>query len=249
MDSGDLLSALRTHDDERMRIEPCRIVAVCNQVFLARKDRAIARNDSAKARREFFHRREEFARSARTSFQMMKFATVLALAAALLAAPALAVPTVVAHTSVVVFNAKSMHATTRLTGNCWTTSIASKRSDAYRCMTGNAIHDPCFKVSGSSVACPVDLTANSGVIIKLTKPLPREAGVSNAWQMRLTSGALCNVGTGTTVPGYPFYCTGNVVCAAPPEGEPHGAVFVHCATLSNGKPQPTGTTLVTTLYE
>lgn len=174
---------------------------------------------------------------------------MLKLAAAVLGL--LTIPTLAAHTTAVVFNAKSMHVTARETGNCWTSSIASQRTDAYRCMVRNSIHDPCFKLSVRSVACPTDLAANSGVVISLTKVLPARPAIANAWQMQLASGAMCSMGTGTIIPGYPFYCSGSadLVCSAPPPGEPHGAVFVRCANVRSGKVGTPGTYLVTTLYE
>jgi hypothetical protein len=176
-------------------------------------------------------------------------AYVLALAILSLPVPAAAVPTLSAHTNVVVFSAESMHVTGHETGYCWTGSIASQRSDAYRCMVGNAIHDPCFTLSNNAVACPVDLAANSGIVIDLSKPLPKSTRPSNAWQMQLTSGERCNIGTGTTLPGFPYYCSGNLVCSAPPPGQPGGPVFVRCAGVANGKTGKPGTYLVTVLYE
>jgi len=160
-----------------------------------------------------------------------------------------AASTLAAHTSAVVFNAKSMHVTARQTGYCWTASIASQRSDAYRCMVENSIHDPCFVLSEHSVACPSDPASNSGVEVSLTKPLPESTIAANAWMMKLTSGAMCNIGTGTTIEGYPFYCSGNLVCSAPPPGKPQGAVFVRCAPVKNGKTGKPGKYLVSTLYE
>lgn len=179
---------------------------------------------------------------------MVKIAAVLALVM-LCAAPAAAVPTVAAHTNAVVFSAKSMRVAARQSGYCWTASIASQRSDAYRCMVGNAIHDPCFELSAQSVACPLDAAANSGLVVALNKPLPPAPSNANAWQMQLASGATCGIGTGTTIPGYPFYCTQNLVCSAPPPGPPPSAVFVHCATVTNGKTGKAGSYLVTTLYQ
>lgn len=180
---------------------------------------------------------------------MLKIASAFFLAALLSAAPALAVPTVAAHTAVVVFNARSMHASAHQSGHCWTASIASQRSDAYRCMVGNSIHDPCFTLSSHEVACPTDLQANRGIVISLTKPLPEPNQTRTAWQMQLVSGAQCNMGTGTVIPGYPFYCAGGLVCSAPPAGEPQGAVFVHCGTPQNGKVATSGSYLVRILYE
>lgn len=145
-----------------------------------------------------------------------------------------------------------MQATAHADGYCWVTSIASQRRDAYRCMVGNSIHDPCFERSQRQVACPADAEKNTGVVVTLTKPLPPPHGspIDNAWQMRLASGALCNAGTGTTLPGYPFYCTGSLVCSAPPAGsQQRDAVFVRCAHASDGKTGVPGSYLATTLYE
>lgn len=179
----------------------------------------------------------------------MKFVSLFSLAALLSGAPALAVPTIAAHSSVVVFNARSMHATAKQSGHCWTSSIASQRSDAYRCMVGNAIHDPCFTLSQREVACPTDVAANRGIVITLTKPLPESNQARSVFQMQLESGAQCNMGTGTVIPGYPFYCSGGLVCSAPPAGEPKGAVFVHCGTPAQGKVATAGSYLVRVLYE
>jgi hypothetical protein len=116
-------------------------------------------------------------------------------------------------------------------------------------MVANSIHDPCFMLTARSVACPSDPASNTGVAISLTKPLPRSNIIANAWMMQLISGVTCNIGTGTTVAGYPFYCSGNLVCSAPPPGKPQSAVFVRCARVSNGEPGTPGSYLVTTLYE
>lgn len=180
---------------------------------------------------------------------MLKIAAALATAIGLLTAPALAVPTMAAHTKVVVFDAKSMHVTSRQTGYCWTSSIASQRADAYRCMVGNAIHDPCFTLSQKSVACPTSADGTSGVAISLTKPLPQDTMRNTVWRMQLVNGTRCDIGTGTVVPDYPFYCSGGLVCSAPPAGEQHGPAFVKCATVSNGKPGKPGTYLASILYE
>jgi hypothetical protein len=116
-------------------------------------------------------------------------------------------------------------------------------------MTGNSIHDPCFTLSPREAACPDSASEDRGVAITLTKPLPAPNQSSSVWRMQLESGTQCNVGTGTTVPGYPFYCTGNLVCSAPPPGKPQSAVFVRCATIAGGKPSTPGSFLVRTLYE
>jgi hypothetical protein len=179
---------------------------------------------------------------------MLKCAGALTLAALCFGAPAAAAGTVAAHTAVVVFDAKTMHVSGHESGYCWVGSIASARSDAFRCMTGNSIHDPCFTLSPQQVACPENATQNSGIVIALTKPLPPPNQSKSVWRMQLQSGAECNVATGTRVPEYPFFCTGGLVCSAPPS-EPQGAVFVRCATMAGGKPATPGSFLVRTLFE
>jgi len=104
-------------------------------------------------------------------------------------------------------------------GSCWTSSIASRRSDAFRCMIGNSIMDPCFKVSNNVVNCPANVAANTGTVINLTKPLPQAnpKGASKPWRFQLAggSGIMCNAGTGTVIGNYPYYCSGNLVCSVP----------------------------------
>ncbi len=104
-------------------------------------------------------------------------------------------------------------------GSCFTSSIASTRSDAFRCMIGNSIMDPCFKVASKIVNCPQNVAANTGAVISLTKPLPQAntKGASKPWRFQLAggSGIMCNAGTGTVIGNYPYYCSGNLVCSVP----------------------------------
>jgi len=88
-------------------------------------------------------------------------------------------------------------------GDCWTSSIASPRNDAWRCMVGDEIHDPCFATTNNKlVVCydnPTD--ANAHIAISLTKPLP--APNNNSSQkysplfLKLTDGSVCTPFTGT----------------------------------------------------
>jgi hypothetical protein len=120
-------------------------------------------------------------------------------------------------------------------------------------MVGNSIHDPCFSLNLKNVACPTNVVANTGIRIALNKPLPRTNPKStpNAWMITLAGGARCNMGTGTIIPGYPFYCTGGMVCAAPlSAGAKPLAVFVTCGRPQGGKSVAgTGRYLVTMMYE
>ena len=69
------------------------------------------------------------------------------------------------------------HVSSKIHGSCWTGSIASPRSDAWRCMVANRIYDPCFSNGGlSSVACPTDAFSKTVILIVLDKPLPAHYG-------------------------------------------------------------------------
>lgn len=94
-------------------------------------------------------------------------------------------------------------------GSCWTNSIAAPfRSDAWRCMVGNSISDPCFEIPNSTDALlcninPTVLYSTSTFVLKLTQPLPAPQvppGIppSNwAWLVQLSDGTLCTPFTGT----------------------------------------------------
>ena len=60
-------------------------------------------------------------------------------------------------------------------GYCWTPSIALQRADAWRCMIGNGIEDPCFATPDASdaVICGANpATSAAGFLLRLTQPLP-----------------------------------------------------------------------------
>jgi hypothetical protein len=154
-------------------------------------------------------------------------------------------------TKVVPYSALSMRVTGHARGSCWTSSIASTRRDAFRCMTGNAIHDPCFTRTPSAVACPDDVVHNSGLLLELTKPLPAPGSPEAAqpWAMVLEGKRACNRATGTVDPDYPFYCEGNSgACSAPNLAKREAAYWVTCATMVDGKPRNVSHPLVTTVY-
>jgi hypothetical protein len=141
-----------------------------------------------------------------------------------------------AKTHVVKFDQRRMDVTSSARGDCWTTSIASRRMDAYRCMVVNSIYDPCFVVTAKIVACPSALNPNSGIRVLLTKPLPsaQRAGSPNVWMMELANGVKCNVGTGTVLPNYPYYCTGNWVCGSPQGSSVGGIEVAACGQPVSG---------------
>ena len=93
-----------------------------------------------------------------------------------------------------------------LSGHCWTDSIAIARPDAWRCMSGNEIYDPCFegKDKGFVVCDPNPAKGDPGRRMKLTAPLPEPEGQPGpaidpgAWLVELEDGTICRPGTGTS---------------------------------------------------
>jgi len=91
-------------------------------------------------------------------------------------------------------------------GYCWTNSIAAPRPDAWRCMAGNEIFDPCFQLqSGGSVLCnPNPAKGEEGFLLKLTQPLPspetleerKDSAEGGGWLIELSDGTLCSPATG-----------------------------------------------------
>jgi hypothetical protein len=94
-------------------------------------------------------------------------------------------------------------------GSCWTNSIAIPyRSDAWRCMVGDAISDPCFSIAGSdsSVMCnpdPSGALATKPFVLSLTSPLPDPnsnidpEAQTTGWLIKLSDGTVCTPFTGT----------------------------------------------------
>lgn len=158
-------------------------------------------------------------------------------------------------TKVVHYAASSMIATKHVSGHCWTSSIASRRSDAFRCMTGNEIYDPCFKIGAKSVACPDEAALNTGILMNLTQPLPPAQSPPpspQAWAMVLESGAHCSRATGTVDPGYPYYCSGvRGQCSEPDLSKKRQAYFIDCAksVSPQGKAEDVSSTLAKIIYE
>lgn len=91
-------------------------------------------------------------------------------------------------------------------GKCWTSSIAIPRPDAWRCMIGNEIVDPCFASSDKKYAVcnPNPARGEPGFRLKLTEPLPRPdvpaqsmtGGYNSGWLVELADGTICRPVTG-----------------------------------------------------
>jgi hypothetical protein len=90
-------------------------------------------------------------------------------------------------------------------GSCWTRSIAApSRADAWRCMLGNEIYDPCFSPKAPGVVvCDVNpVSGGRGFAVRLTKPLPAgeppfTARLALPWVVQLANGEVCIPLTGT----------------------------------------------------
>ncbi len=97
-------------------------------------------------------------------------------------------------------------ASQQVSGNCFVSSLAATRADAFRCMAGNEIMDPCFTVleNSSAVICvrnPLD--PSTFVQMNLTKPLPPAEPVpaeKHPWFLQLADDTACNFFTGATAP-------------------------------------------------
>jgi hypothetical protein len=97
----------------------------------------------------------------------------------------------------------------RVPGSCFASSIASQgRPDAWRCMTGNLILDPCYDGTAqgqSALACPVSPWSSQVRVLTLTGTLPREQAnhgallASPPWAVQLVDGSRCVYLTGATM--------------------------------------------------
>jgi hypothetical protein len=99
----------------------------------------------------------------------------------------------------------AIHITKTVDGYCYMGSLAAVRDDAWRCLSGNYLYDPCFsshKAKGI-VLCVSLPWQRSGVEIKLTEPLPKPyAGKPSTsglpWGIETTAGLKCVFATGGT---------------------------------------------------
>ncbi|HEX5414045.1 MAG TPA: hypothetical protein VFZ25_00165 [Chloroflexota bacterium] len=92
----------------------------------------------------------------------------------------------------------------QVSGSCFASSLAATRSDAWRCMAGNVIYDPCFSIPNNSnqLVCVRDpRDPSTFVTMTLTKALPAPEPVpaeKHPWFVQLADGSVCNFFTGAT---------------------------------------------------
>jgi len=111
---------------------------------------------------------------------------------------------VIVPTNVIKFSAPATLPVTQKNGDCFANSVAQPfRSDAWRCMVGNAISDPCFETGQREfVFCQMNPLVPDSFLIKLTKVLPAPETPANkqtnwAWFLTLKDGTICSPFTGT----------------------------------------------------
>ncbi|MCL4533921.1 MAG: hypothetical protein M1370_02015 [Bacteroidetes bacterium] len=84
-------------------------------------------------------------------------------------------------------------------GDCWTSSNVLPRANAWRCMVGNDIYDPCFSQNANAtwVACdvnPLNDGTGAGLQVSLVAPLTPDAWSSDTlypWYIEMADGAKC----------------------------------------------------------
>ena len=112
-----------------------------------------------------------------------------------------------AHTLANVYEAYSYHGVivphvTVQSGYCTSSSKVTLRLDAWRCVAGTTILDPCFSSEfADNVVCPMPWN-DTGTEINLTKPLPTPTNHASPslrlapWAIEITAGAACVLTSG-----------------------------------------------------
>lgn len=100
------------------------------------------------------------------------------------------------------------HVIKTVRGSCFSGSSAVAHKNAWRCMSGNLLYDPCFSSANAAglVLCSATGPWSSSLIeIKLTKALPTKFGNKGKpttsglpWALVTTSGWKCRLDTGAT---------------------------------------------------
>lgn len=109
---------------------------------------------------------------------------------------------IVAPTKVIIFHPKGFKGGP-VAGNCGMgESLALNRSDAWRCIVGNEIYDPCFSKTAHAkwVICDAAPGKPLGIKVTLSAPLPTHAKAQDKqpWLLTLGDGVTCGFVTGGT---------------------------------------------------
>jgi hypothetical protein len=95
--------------------------------------------------------------------------------------------------------AGGVHVDQRGSGVCTAASAADPRSDAWRCLDGTQVEDPCFSGGAAFVLCPFGTPdSHDALELRLTRPLPAARGGGpvpatrgNPWAIVTTGGDYC----------------------------------------------------------
>ena len=125
--------------------------------------------------------------------------------------------------------AAGVHIDQRGSGVCTEASAADPRADAWRCLDGTQVEDPCFSGGAAFVLCPFGTPDSRDAFeLRLTRPLPttRTAGIVPAtrgkpWVIVTTGGDYCYrvPAPGPTEVGrrVTYVCAGSAFLAGSPD--------------------------------
>lgn len=93
--------------------------------------------------------------------------------------------------------------------NCWITSLASNRHDAFRCMVVNTIYDPCFinafDINFKTIVYPIDVSGNNKYFkVDSSEKIFNQKGETYGqidkfpWYIKLSDNTECRFITGAT---------------------------------------------------
>ncbi|GCE08729.1 hypothetical protein [Dictyobacter aurantiacus] len=152
------------------------------------------------------------------------------------------------------FFPSGVRATSDSTADCWETSLAAPRKDAWRCIVVNTIYDPCFSSTSypNAVICDANpATDTRGVKATLTSKLPATTATGDSmqpWVLQLSDGAYCTFLTGaTSLVGnerVDYGCTNNAIIAGLPK---QGTIWT-ANVVPQGQTHPVVTTVVHAWY-
>jgi hypothetical protein len=157
------------------------------------------------------------------------------------------VTSIVPATKVLIFHPKGARGPA-VNGNCGMgESAALDRADAWRCIVGNLIYDPCFSTAphATSVICGAMPGKPYGITVRLAQPLPTHAPARDRqpWILALGDGSTCTFATGATfgVGGQRanYYCTDKDWLIGLPST---GRVWLAVKAQLSTKPSPNGPT-------
>jgi hypothetical protein len=138
-----------------------------------------------------------------------------------------------------------------LAGSCaMGESLALPRADAWRCIVGNIIYDPCFSTTphATAVICDASPFKPIGIRVQLPTPLPTHPPVNGqqVWMMQLGNGVICGFLTGATagIQGQRinYGCTDKTVVLGNPHPDQAKRICYAVEAQLSTKPSPAGPT-------